>query len=67
MLFVRVLGSWFPNIQQFSIVKLIHHYTDPYLNLFRRLMPPLGAIDLSPALAFLALKVVEKILLTIVH
>lgn len=30
---------------------------DPYLNIFRGIIPPLGQIDLSPVLAFLALNV----------
>ena len=36
--------------------------TDPYLNLFRSLLPPLGAIDFSPILAFLALQLAITLL-----
>lgn len=32
---------------------------DPYLNLFRGLLPPLGQIDLSPILAFTVLNVFQ--------
>ncbi len=67
MLFARILGSWFPNFQYFSIMKFIHFYTEPYLKFFRRIIPPVGMIDLSPLLAFFALRVLEKILLVIVH
>jgi YggT family protein len=40
-------------------MQFIAFYTDPYLNLFRRIIPPLGMFDLSPIVAFLCLSVVE--------
>ncbi|MCM1984237.1 YggT family protein [Lyngbya confervoides] len=63
LLFIRVLLSWFPNIDwskaPFSILSQL---TDPYLNLFRSLIPPLGGIDFSPILAFLALQLLVQLL-----
>ncbi|MBV8886836.1 MAG: YggT family protein [Chroococcidiopsidaceae cyanobacterium CP_BM_RX_35] len=57
LIIVRVLLSWFPNInwyaQPFAIVSQL---TDPYLNLFRSIIPPLGGIDISPILAILLLQ-----------
>jgi len=60
MLFVRILGSWLPEFQGHRWMQFIAFYTDPYLNLFRRIIPPLGMIDLSPIVAFLALGFIEK-------
>jgi YggT family protein len=37
--------------------------TDPYLNAFRGLIPPLGGLDLSAILAFLALQLGQNLLL----
>ncbi len=65
MLLVRVLGSWFPRLSQSRFMHFISFYTDPYLNLFRRLIPPFGMIDLSPMFAFIALQVIQWILLAI--
>lgn len=62
MLFARILGSWFPEFQRHRAMQFIAYYTDPYLNLFRRFLPPLGMIDFSPLIAFLALGVIEQIL-----
>lgn len=59
MLFVRILGSWFPEYQDSHWMRFIAYYTDPYLDLFRRLIPPLGMFDLSPIIAFFALQVLE--------
>jgi YggT family protein len=59
LLIIRVLLTWFPNInwynQPFSALSQI---TDPYLNLFRSIIPPLGGMDFSPMLAIILLQVV---------
>jgi YggT family protein len=39
---------------------VLSQLTDPYLNVFRSIIPPLGGIDLSPILAFLLLTVVQR-------
>jgi YggT family protein len=66
MLFVRILGSWFPEYQHYKFFLFIAFYTDPYLNLFRQLIPPLGMIDISPIIAFLCLGFIEQVLKAIV-
>lgn len=67
MLFGRILGSWFPEYSQTRIMQFISFYTDPYLNLFRRIIPPLGMIDISPIFAFLALGVIEAVIKSLVE
>ncbi|PZD72157.1 hypothetical protein C1752_04066 [Acaryochloris thomasi RCC1774] len=66
LLIARVLLSWFPNINwmnpPFSILSQL---TDPYLNIFRSIIPPLGGIDLSPILGFLLLQVLQGALVRI--
>jgi len=57
MLVVRIFGSWFPSFQNSSFFRFLSHYTDPYLNIFRRFIPPIGGVlDLSPILGFFALQ-----------
>lgn len=60
MLFVRIIGSWLPELQAQRWMQFIAFYTDPYLNLFRRVIPPLGMIDISPIIAFFALSFIES-------
>jgi YggT family protein len=68
LLFVRIVSTWFPDWQGHHLVRFVCFYTDPYLNLFRRLLPPLGGVlDISPILAFFALRIAEMILLEIVR
>eukprot|EP00887_Chlorella_sp_A99_P004765 scaffold4.g4765.t1 len=51
----RILLTWFPNPPQ-AIVGPLATVVDPYLNLFRGIIPPIGGtIDLSPILAFVVL------------
>lgn len=61
MLFVRILSSWVQGIQDHQIIRFISFYTDPYLNFFRRLIPPIGMMDISPMAAFFALQMMELI------
>lgn len=55
MLLARIIASWFPQLFQYSFMQFIAYCTDPYLNFFRRFIPPLGMIDFSPIVAFLCL------------
>ncbi|GER51661.1 YGGT family protein [Striga asiatica] len=54
VLVVRLVLTWFPNAPP-AIVSPLSTLCDPYLNIFRGLIPPLGGLDLSPILAFLVL------------
>lgn len=63
LLIIRVLLTWFTTVdwsnQPFAALSQI---SDPYLNLFRSIIPPLGGMDFSPILAFLALNIVGDLL-----
>lgn len=56
LLIVRVLLSWFPAAQNQPILRPLFTVCDPYLNLFRSIVPPVFGIDFSPILAFTALQ-----------
>ncbi len=61
LLFVRVILTWFPNIDWYrQPFVALSQVTDPYLNLFRNILPPLGGMDFSPMLAFLALSLLQR-------
>ena len=69
LLFARILLSWIPRLPYNpvlrSVVDFIHQVTDPYLNVFRRILPPVGgggfALDLSPIIAIIVLYIVRAI------
>ena len=58
LIFAYVLLSWLrlpysPTVDR--VQRFLHETCDPYLRLFRRIVPPIGAIDLSPIVAVFAL------------
>ncbi len=55
-LIIYILMSWFPNARESSIGQFFGRICEPYLEPFRRIVPPLGMIDISPIVAFLVLK-----------
>ena len=63
ILIIRILLTWFPTVnwssQPFSALSQL---TDPYLNLFRSLLPPLGGFDLSPMLAIFLLQILGSLI-----
>ena len=63
VLIVRVLLTWFPNVDMGNpVLSTVSSITDPYLNAFRGLIPPLGGLDLSAILAFVALSLMQQLL-----
>lgn len=65
LLIVRVILSWFPNINWFDPpFSVLSQLTDPYLNLFRSIIPPLGGIDFSPMLAIFLLQIIQGVVVS---
>ena len=58
LLFLRVLLSWFPTFKWEGQPWLaVRQLTDPYLNIFRNIIPPLmGVMDFTPLLGFVILQ-----------
>jgi len=68
LLLVRVIGSWIPKLARHRFMRFIYFYTDPYLNFFRKLIPPVGGtLDLSPMLGFFVLQILEKAVMGIIR
>jgi len=57
---VRILLSWFPNIEWYQQpYRFLHEITEPYLSAFR-FIPPIGMLDISPVVAMLALAALQR-------
>ncbi|MGJ7922474.1 YggT family protein [Neobacillus sp. LXY-4] len=54
-LIIYILMSWFPNARDTGIGRLLTNICEPYLEPFRRIIPPLGMIDISPIVAIFVL------------
>jgi YggT family protein len=63
LLTVRILLSWFQTAEwAVQVISFLSPITDPYLNIFRAIIPPLGGLDISPILAFLVLQLLQGVL-----
>jgi YggT family protein len=66
LLFIRILLTWFPNVDWSSPpFAALSQITDPYLNIFRSLIPPIGGIDISAILAIILLQVAQELVASI--
>ena len=59
LIFVRIILSWVRHNPYQPIFRFIYEVTEPYLRVFRRIIPPIGMIDLSPIVAMLALQFIK--------
>ena len=75
LIFVRIIMSWVPRVPYNryldAVLGFVKDVTDPYLNLFRRFLPPVrigpGALDLSPIVATFVLIIVGGIVVDLVR
>jgi YggT family protein len=70
LIFARILMSWIPRIPRSAtlrpVLDFITDTTDPYLNIFRRIIPPIGSggfgLDISPIVAIFVLILAERLI-----
>ena len=74
LIFIRIVASFVPrmpyNRYLRAVLDFAQEVTDPYLNFFRRLIPPIGGggfgLDLSPMIGLLLLFVARKLLVDLI-
>ena len=75
LIFIRILMSWIPRMPYNRWLNMgltfVTDVTDPYLNLFRRFIPPLrigpGALDLSPMVAVIVLLILQSVIVGLIQ
>ena len=70
LLFAYILTSWIrlpysPWLNR--VQRFLYDVCDPYLRIFRRFLPPLGPLDLSPMVAIFVLFIVRNILVSLLE
>ena len=65
ILFVRIILSWVsmawsPPPSLTPVIRVIYDLTEPILGLVRRYIPPVGGLDLSPLIIFLAISLIRS-------
>src|SRR6058998_3768147 len=74
LIFARILISWLPRVPYNRGLRVVLDFvtetTDPYLNFFRRFIPPIGgggfALDLSPMIGIIVLFVLQAVLVGLI-
>jgi YggT family protein len=75
LIFLNILSSWIPRMPHNRALRatldFVKETTDPYLNLFRRFLPPIGgggfALDLSPILGVIVLFIAQAIVVGLIE
>jgi YggT family protein len=65
VILVYIITSWLRlpySVALNRIQRFLYDFCEPYLRIFRRLLPSMGAIDLSPMLALISLGVIDRLL-----
>lgn len=68
LIFVWCVLSWIPISRDGilgDIVSVIDTLVSPFVNIFRRFIPPFGGLDFSPILALVALRLLERLIMAI--
>lgn len=74
LILIRVLSSWIPrmpyNPTLRKVLDFVTETTDPYLNIFRRIIPPIGpggfGLDLSPMIGLVVLFILQAIVVGLI-
>jgi len=64
-LIIYIFMSWVPNARESSFGRVLASICEPYLEPFRRIIPPLGMIDISPLVAIFILRFADAGLLAV--
>jgi YggT family protein len=66
LIFLYVLTSWLRLPYSLNRVqRFLYDVCDPYLRLYRRFLPPLGPLDLSPVVAVIVLVLIERLIVSV--
>jgi uncharacterized protein YggT (Ycf19 family) len=68
LIFGYILMSWIRmpySIWTNRIQRFLYDVVEPYLRIFRRFIPPIGPLDISPIVAILALWIVSGLVIRI--
>ena len=67
LIFAYILTSWVRLPYSLAPVqRFLYDVCEPYLRVFRRVLPPLGPIDLSPMVAIVVLYLVQRALVSLI-
>ena len=69
-IFAYIISSWIPlpyNVWLNRVQRFLYDVSEPYLRLFRRVLPSMGPLDLSPMIAIIVLGLLDRVLIRILE
>lgn len=67
LILVYILASWVPEVHYKKWYRWIARCVEPYLQFFRRIIPRIGIIDISPIIALFCLEFFSFLILKILR
>lgn len=67
LIIIRVFLSWIPHDPYKPIFRFIYEITEPFLAPFRKLIGRTMAIDFSPIIAIVVLRLIESLVLNLLN
>lgn len=69
LIFVRIIFSWI-RVSPYHptwgpILRFVYQITDPIMEPVRRLIPPMGGLDLSPIIVLFGLNILRSVLIQV--
>ena len=66
VLFISIVFTWIPNINWYNEpFKSMRAFSEIFFAPFRRLIPPIGMIDISPIIAFFVLSIIRNVVVNL--
>lgn len=66
-LIIYIFMSWFPGARESAFGVFLAKICEPYLEMFRKIIPPIGMIDFSPIVAIFVLYLAQMGLFTVLQ
>ncbi|MGI6468725.1 MAG: YggT family protein [Syntrophomonadaceae bacterium] len=66
LVIIRCLLSFIPHNPYQPLIRFVYDVTEPIMAPFRRLIPPIGMIDISPIVVVFALELVRRVMIELI-
>ncbi|UCZ51616.1 YggT family protein [Bacillus shivajii] len=59
LMFFYIISSWFPALRENQFGQMVAKIVEPYLSIFRKVIPPIGMIDISPLIGIILFRFIS--------
>jgi YggT family protein len=66
LVIIRCLLSFIPHNPYQPLIRFVYDVTEPIMAPFRRLIPPIGMINISPIVVVFALELVRRVMIELI-